>query len=159
MSDYLKNLQESVMLTESFKRVREEITLTEEELREEFSGILTEEELSEIEVGTAWNQIFMRLTKEEAVVGGALAAAAIIAFAVKAAARFTSNPECKKYSGGTMKKCNTIMKLKKKASAMNAKKTLCQKSKDPKSCTAKVNAKIQDIQDKLKTLGPISGTD
>lgn len=165
MSEYLKNLQENAMISESFVKSKPmpSMDVDKAELKEDLMEMFDESEidgiLTELDVGQAFGSVVVRLSQGEAVVGGAVAAGAIAALAAAAIRRMGSSPECKKYAGSAMAKCNQIMKLKKKMATMQSKISLCKNSKDPGVCTAKVKAKIKTTQDKLKAIGTISGTD
>lgn len=166
---YLDDLKENQLLTESYFYVPGPDNIGTNQLdqlsEEELTNYLTEDDLSELGITNldqgpvAVKQILINLSHGEAAVGGSVAALAIAGFAAAVAAKgisdLTTPPECKKYSGKHRVKCNGIVKLKKKISIMQSKKTLCKNSKDPKVCATKVNAKIQQAQDKLKAKGTL----
>jgi len=163
--EYLSFLQESTFKNRSFisKEANGLVEMTQDELKEELGDMFDENEtvlgevLSELDVGQAFGSVVMRLTQGEAAVGGAVAAAAILALATKMIGKASSHPECKKYSGGSMKKCNQIVNAKKKMGALKAKIGLCGNSKDPGTCKTKVQAKINAEAEKIKNLGKIEG--
>lgn len=160
MSDYLKNLQDSNAVIHGFardKKMPKEVSLLESELRDELVDVFTEDEtdeaLSELAVEQGFGRIIIALTQGEAAVGGAVAAAAIAALALKAAKSMATPSECKKYNGQARSKCIKLRKNNAKLAALKSKIVLCQKSKDPKICSGKIKAKMAEIQNKIKTIG------
>ena len=166
---YLDDLKGNALLSESFFSApnpyadrESEIKTVKDTVVSEWEGILNEKEivevLSEIDVAQGFGQVVIRLSQGQAAVGAAAAAAAIGYLAGKAINKAMSYPECKKYgSAGLRNKCNNIIKKRKKLAVLKAKIGLCNNSKDPKSCKVKVNAKIQQTQEKLTRLGKIEG--
>jgi hypothetical protein len=148
MADYLKNLQEINILNNSF-------------LKGGKSDVITEEEFSEISVGDAGPLgVYMHLTQGDVTVGAAAAAAAIIYYVGKAVSRLSTTSECRKYSSSAdRKKCSRIIKNRKKLATFKSKIGLCQKTKKPEACAARVTEKISKIEMELKNLGTISGTE
>jgi hypothetical protein len=160
---YLEDLKKNQLLTESFYYVPGPDKMTPQDPLDDFTEeIFSEFNVTNVEVGGI-KQILINLSHGEAAVGALVAASAIIAFAsavaISAIKKMGVPPECKKYSGDYRKKCTSMVKLKKQISALKSKSILCKNSKDPKACTAKVQAKIKQLQDKLKSKGPISGID
>jgi len=111
--------------------------------------------ISEVEVGQAFGNTIIALTKGEVTVAGAAAAAAIIWLAYKAARSAFSPSQCKDYKTGSAlyKKCviqGKITKEKSKLSVIMAKKGLCNKSKQPDKCSAKLVKKAAQINSKIQ---------
>ena len=158
MSDYLKNLQDSNALIHGFardKKMPKEVSLLESELRDELVDVFTEDEtdeaLSEFDVGQGFGKTVIALSQGEAAGGGAVAAAALIALAVKVGNAIGTPSECKKYNGRAKNLCVMIRNNRKRISALKSKAVLCQKSKDPKLCSSKINVKMKELQAKVKS--------
>lgn len=146
MSEYLKNLQESVILTESFNRVKENVAVTEDELLGELQDIFSEEELKER--STPWDVVGNATPWDHIPTSGGGGAATL---AIAAAAIAAGVLAYKKIFSKAAKACDgdsdCMAKYKMKANqakiaAISAGKSKCAKSKDPAKCKAKLDQKI-----------------
>lgn len=169
MSEYLKNLQESVILTESFHRTRDiPISLSEEEIREELQGIFeSDEDLETFMQEADWNLIGkyaggtvgkIQSAAEKAGMQKGAAATAIVAAAALAAVgiykRFLSKAAKDCAGLPTTEKTNCIRKhkidaIKAKISSFEASKSKCSYAKNPEGCNNKMMYKIKAERAKL----------
>jgi len=112
-------------------------------------------QLSEINVGSEFGSVFLRLTNNEVAVAGIAAAAAIIWFATKAAIKLSQSKRCKsmKHGSTVARICENevmIMKEKKRIEILKSKIHLCKNSKDRAKCEQKVKEKIIKAEAKIK---------
>lgn len=168
MSEYLKNLQESVILTESFHRTRDIPSISEEEMREELSGLFEDEEIDKVLEEGHWkgaiaalnspiNKPFQGAYDAGSASGAGKAALAIgVAAAATAAGiaaykRFFSQAAkaCSSFSGSEKTNCMNKYKVKAqqaKVSALTAGKAKC---KGSAACKGKLDIKIAKEKSKL----------
>lgn len=168
MSEYLKNLQESVILTESFQRVREPISLSEEEVREELQGIFeSDDELETFMEEADWNVIgkyvggkigkIQSAAETAGMQKGAAATAIVAAAGVAAIAvykRFLSKAAKACAGLPTTEKTNCMRKhkanaIKRKISKYESFKSKCDQAKNPTGCNNKLMYKIKAERSKL----------
>ena len=147
MSEYLKNLQETVMLSESFNRVREETVVTEEELREELQDMFEADEIEPLIDGAQW---LTQAQQTGMTASGALAGAVAVGVAALAVAAYKKHfSQAAKACGGQSGTAKTMCMNKFKEKAKQAKiSTLksgmgrCAKDKNPAKCKASLQKKI-----------------
>jgi len=126
----------------------------ENQLVEDYLQIIQEDYLEE-GVHSAFGQTIIKLTSGQVAVGSLVAAAAIIYLGVKAGLYLLTSKECRNYKSGSppWKVCEKrviVANKKRQIAAINSKASLCNNSKNPAKCKAKLKEKITQLQVEIK---------
>ena len=148
MNDYLKNLQEATVLTESFRRVRTPIT------EEEMDKFIDEMNNMEEPLESLDEDAMAALSA----LGAGVVTFGMITAAVYAAIKLQAqNPQCEKYNSTYKIKCNRIMNLRKRAVELRSKMVMCQNARYIDVCKEGVKKEIDEIAKRIKAAGSIEG--
>lgn len=122
-------------------------------LVETYLQIIQDNQLEQLEEGYygGMGQVIIKLTQGQATVAGIAAAAAILYMTVKAANFLATSKECRNYKQGSppwrvCEKKVIVANKKRQIAAINSKANLCNNSKDPAKCKAKLKEKITKLQ-------------